>query len=75
MLSFIAAGQEALPSKLSYKLANAPIEDSDQPVHPHSLIRVFDGYSMASQKSNVSSGRKLRLIRLQMGRQMLNAHT
>ena len=42
------------------KLASAPIKDSDQPVHPHSLIRVFNGRSMGSQGSSVSSIRKLR---------------
>ena len=26
-----------------YKLACVPIDDSDQPAHPHSLIRAFDG--------------------------------
>ena len=31
-----------------YKLAFPPIEDSDQPVHRQSLIRVFDGRSMDS---------------------------
>ena len=41
-----------------------PIEDSDQPAHPCSLIKVFDGLSMGSQGSKVSSGGKLRLIRL-----------
>ena len=34
-----------------YKLACASIEDSEQPVHPQSLIRVFDGCSMGSQVS------------------------
>ena len=33
----------------------ASIEDPDQPVHLYSLIRAFDGLSMASQGSNVSS--------------------
>ena len=45
-------------------MACVPIEDSDQPVHPCSLIKVFDGRSMGSQGSKVSSGGKLRLIRL-----------
>ena len=44
-----------------YKLAFAPIEDSDQPAYSHSLIRVCDGRSMGSQGSKVSLGRKLRL--------------
>ena len=43
------------------KLACAPIKDSDQPVHPHSLIRVFDGRSVSSQGSNVGSVGILRL--------------
>ena len=38
-----------------------PIEDSDQPVRPRSLIRVYYGRSMGSQGFNVSSGGKLRL--------------
>ena len=43
-----------------YMLACAPIEDSDQPAHPRSLIRVFDRSSMGSLGSIVSSGGKLR---------------
>ena len=39
-------------------LTCVPIEDSDQPEHPHSLIRILDGCSMGSQGSN----RKLNLI-------------
>ena len=42
-----------------YKLAYAPIEDSDQLAHARSLIRVFNGRSMADQGSNVTSGGKL----------------
>ena len=49
-----------VPSK-GNKLVCAPIKDSDQPVHPHSLIRVIDGHSMGSQGSNASAGGKLRL--------------
>ena len=45
----------------TYKLACAPIEDSDQAAHPRSLIRVFDGRSMGSQGYNVSSDGELRL--------------
>ena len=41
-----------------YKLEFVSIEDSDQPAHPHSLIRVFDERSMGSQWVNVSSGKK-----------------
>ena len=44
-------------SSNGYKLAFAPIEDSVQPAHPRSLIRVFNGRSMGSQGS---SGVKLR---------------
>ena len=44
-----------------YTLASAPIKDSHQTAHRHSLVRVFDGRSMGSQESYVSSGRKLRL--------------
>ena len=32
-----------------YKLACAPIEDTDQPAHPHSLIRDYDGHSMVAK--------------------------
>ena len=40
---------------IRYKLARAPNEDLDQPVHPRCLIRVFNGRSMGSKKPNVSS--------------------
>ena len=53
-----------LVSSKRYKLACAPIKDSDQPALLRSLIRVFDGCSMGSQGSNVSSGRKLRLVKV-----------
>ena len=43
------------------KLVWAPIVDSDQPAHPRSLIRVFDGRSIGRQVSNISSGGKARL--------------
>ena len=33
-----------------YKLEYVPIEDSDQPVHLLSLIRVFNGQSIGSQR-------------------------
>ena len=46
--------------KFSYQLAYARIEESNQPAHPRSLIRVFDG-SMGSQWFKVSSGGKIRL--------------
>ena len=38
-----------------------PIEHTDQPAHPRSLIRIFERRSMGSQGSNVSSVGKLRL--------------
>ena len=44
-----------------YKLACAPIDDSDQTAHLRSLIRVFNGRSMGSQGFNVSSREKVRL--------------
>ena len=37
-----------------YKLACAPIQGSDKPVHPYRLIRVFIGHCMGSQGSYVS---------------------
>ena len=48
-------------SSKRYKLACAPIEDSDQPAHARSLIRVFDGRTIGRQVFNVSSSGKLRL--------------
>ena len=50
-----------LASNHRYRFACVPIEDSDQPAHPRSLIKVFDGRSMESQGSYVSSGATLRL--------------
>ena len=44
-----------------YMLACVPIKDSDQTEHPLSLIRAFDGHSMGSHATHVSSGVKLRL--------------
>ena len=46
----------------TYMLAYAPIEDSDQTAHQRSLIRVFDGRSMDSQGSNVSSGIRTKIL-------------
>ena len=46
---------------ISYKIACAPSEDSDQHVHPRSLIRVFAGYPVGRQGSKVSSSRQRRL--------------
>ena len=40
-----------LGPSIFYRSACAPSEDSDQSVHPHSLIRVFAGQSMGSQGS------------------------
>ena len=37
-----------------YKIACAHIEDSDQPVHMRSLIRVFAGHSLGSQVTKAS---------------------
>ena len=51
---------EPLSSK-SNKLVYAHIDDSDQTAHPRSLIRVFDGHYMGSQRHNVSSCGKPRL--------------
>ena len=48
-------------SSIGCKLKCAPMEDSDQPVHSHSLIIVLNGRSMGSHWSNVSAGGKLRL--------------
>ena len=58
-------------SSKKYELACAPIEDSDQPAHLHSLLRVFDGLSMGMQGSNVSSSLKLDCVDLQTD---LNLH-
>ena len=48
-------------SSKRFKLTCAPIEGSDQSVHPHSLISVFDRCSIDSYEPNFSSGIKLRL--------------
>ena len=37
---------------VSYKVAHAPSDDSDQPVHSYSLIRVLTGLSVGTQGSN-----------------------
>ena len=44
-----------------YKIECAPSEDSDQPAHPRSLIRVFTGHCVDSQGSKTSSGGQRRL--------------
>ena len=46
------------------KMTCAPSEDSDQPGHLPSLIRVFTVRSVGSQGPKVSSCRRQRLIRL-----------
>ena len=48
-----------------YTLAYAPIEDSDQSVHPHRVIRDFKRRSMGNQRSIRLSGGKT-LIRLRV---------
>ena len=39
-------------SGIKYKLSCALIEDSDQPAHQRSLIRVYDGYSIWCKASD-----------------------
>ena len=46
-------------SIITCKLACALIEDSDQPAHPRSLIRIYNGHSVVSQEPNDSSGEKI----------------
>ena len=46
---------------ISYKIACAPSEDSDQPAHTRSLIRVFAGHLVSSQGFKASSGGQWRL--------------
>ena len=41
-------------SRKGYKLASAPIKDSDQPVHLCRMIRAFHGRSMGSKGFNAS---------------------
>ena len=66
-LVYIRIIQSGIPSKkveyltAKYKLVCAPMKDSDQPAHPCSLIRVFDGSSMNSQGAVVSSGINLKI--------------
>ena len=61
-LIWIQYGQTLIKhvSSKRYKLASAPIEDSDLTAHERSLIWVFNWLSMGSQGSNVSLGGKLR---------------
>ena len=52
-------------SSKRYLLAYAPIKDSDQTAWTRRLIRIFDGRSMGSKGSSVSSGGKTKtLLRL-----------
>ena len=46
---------------ISYKIASVSSEDSDQPAHPRSLIRLFAGHSVASQGSKACSDGQLSL--------------
>ena len=55
------AGSFEIEFSKNYKLACAHIKDSDQPAQWRRLIRVFNGRSIGSQGSNISSGGKLRL--------------
>ena len=61
--SLLRIAAELVTSK-RFKLASVPIKYSDQPVHPQSLISIFDRCSMGSQGSNVSSDKTKTLIRL-----------
>ena len=63
LFAFFSTLFEPVSSK-GYKLASAPIEDSDQSALPRSLIRVFDRCSFCSRELNVSSGGTKTLIRL-----------
>ena len=49
------------PHDKSNKMTFAPSEDSDQPGHPPSLIRVFAVRSIGSLVPNVASGEQRRL--------------
>ena len=60
-LKFLFAGLFEAVSSKRYKMVCASIKNSDQPAHPRSLIRVFDGRSTGSQGSNFSSGGNIRL--------------
>ena len=63
------AGQglnEPVLTKRNKKLAWVPFKDSDQPAHPHSLIRVFDWCSIGSQGCNVWGQRNLPINNMQI---------
>ena len=51
-------------SSKRYKLAYAPIEDSDVPAHLRSLIRVFKGHIICSKGFNVLRRKTKTLTRL-----------
>ena len=57
---FLYIRNEPVSSK-GCKFTCVPMENSDQSVHPHSLIRVLNVRSLGSPGANVSSGGKLRL--------------
>ena len=52
------------PHEKTNKMACAPSEDSDEPGHPPSLIKVFAVRSMGSYGTKVSLCAQRRLIRL-----------
>ena len=43
-------------NSITYKIACVLSECSDQPAHPHSLIRVFAEHSVGTKDSKTSSG-------------------
>ena len=50
------AGTQYEPGhSISCKIACVPSEDSDQPVDPRSLIRVFAGHTVGTQVAKASS--------------------
>ena len=49
---------QIVSNDISYTIARGPSEDSDQPAHPRSMIRVFAGRSVGSQGSKASSARQ-----------------
>ena len=51
-------------SQKTYLWTCAPSEDSDQPAHSLSLVRIFTGRILDCQRCTVSSCEKYRLIRL-----------
>ena len=57
---FMRAKNEPKHNKTN-KMTFAPSEDSDQPVHPHRLIRVFTVHLMRNQGPKASSCEQRRL--------------